>query len=68
MSYLPIAADLAVHATRRQLDGDKADPAGPPTTRPRAAWVRGVLAAALHRLAEALETPKQPTARGQASG
>ncbi len=67
MSYLPIAADLAVQATRNQMNGTRPGTAAapPPRVRPRHR-VRAHVASGLHRIAGALEPTHRPIAPGQA--
>jgi hypothetical protein len=69
MSYLPIAADLAVRATRNQMNGKRPSTAAtaPRRVRPRHR-VRAHVASGLHRIAGALEPNERPMTPGQAVG
>ena len=60
MSYLPIAADIAVRATRNQIEGGRTGAASlPPAPARHPHRVRAHLAAALRHVASALE-PIEP--------
>ncbi len=67
MSYLPIAADIAVRATRNQIEGGSTGAPTPPPVRARHAHAaRAQLASALRQLASALEPVESMTPEGAA--
>ena len=64
MNYLPIAADIAMRATRNQIEGARTGaPTPPPAPARHPQPVRARLAAALRQLASALE-PVEPMTPG----
>ena len=61
MSYLPIAADIAVRATRNEMEGaNTGAPTPPPAPARHPHRVRAHLASVLRQLAHALEPVESP--------
>ena len=69
MSYLPIAADLVVRATRNQVNGTRPDATVIPSPDVRQRHrVRAQVASGLRWIAGALEPTERPIASGRPVG